>query len=389
MVFGSIGGSFQVPRILTVFFLPLALNSGGINNRYIKSVLVFFCALYIYGVFSIIWTPNGEKWVKDLFYYPLHILYFLEICLFSRQSDKALSIIAKAWVCTVLLSSIIGVWEIITDNHLAISVQEGDDYWNDDGVLAIHRFASATFGNMNTYITYLSMSLPFVCYAIFQMHERLLRMIGIAALAVIVFIFSNNASRGGFLCISISIIVLLWSFLRNKSRGSHRWFFLLLITIVTVIALWGDVLFYGILIRTQQKAMFEDNARVDLIERGLKVFSNYYGMGAGMGGGETALHETDVNNKFWAYHNFFMEFMGSWGLWIVGLLMLVFKLFKKGLSLKERSRKIVFTVAVISLLPLSIIDSGYLESVHTWAFYASLFVFAYYEYIRPIRKVLL
>lgn len=390
MIFGVIGGSLQIPRLFAIVFLPAAFNAGGLKNKYIYPIFIFFLILYLYGLLSSLWTPSIERWIKAAAYYLVHMVYFLEICLFSRRTEKAISVLSWAWTLTVFLTSIVGVWEIITDTHLAMSVQEGDDYWNDNGLMVLHRFASVTFGNMNTYVTYLSMCFPFVCYSIYQSQDKLLRILGFVAMSVSIFIISNNSSRGGFLCLGISIAILLWYALRSGSKKGHFLFLLMAVIIAYVIIEWGDILLYGITYRSQQKSFTEDTARINLIQRAIRVaFDDYLGFGAGMGGGEIALHNTEKSNIFSAYHNLIFEFLGSWGLWVVVVLAFLFRLYRKGVKLRDKNRRIVIVVSLITFLPMSVIDSGYLECVHTWAYFSTLFVFVYYEQIRYSNQVVL
>lgn len=391
LAFGIIGGAFQIPRVLAVLFLPAFLKAGGIKNTHIYGVSIFFLLLYLYGLLSSIWTPDITSWYKEAVYLPIHMLIFLEIVVFSRQCETALNLIVWSWIVAVLLTSIVAFWEIRTDEHLWISKIQDERHLRDEGGVILHHVASVTFNNYNSYVSFLSKSLPFILFAVYQNTNNRMKWIGLITIAVIIYIMGNNASRGGILCTGICLVVLLLFVLFQKSsKGKLRSLFLLLVGLFTIYYFW-EQLSYAIMVRMQDISLIEDESRGDLVRTSIDVtFGDYYGLGAGMGGGFEAMRLHRQGTDLWATHNFFMEFLINYGVvWFLVLLYFLLKLFVDGIRLKERSRQLVMVATLLSIIPLSVIDSGYLDSPSTWAFYASLFVFVYDERIRSFRKVLL
>ena len=391
LAFGIIGGAFQIPRVLAVLFLPAFLKAGGLKNTHIYEVSLFFLLLYIYGLLSSIWTPDITSWYKEAAYLPIHMLIFLEIVVFSRQCENALNLIVWSWIVAVLLTSIVAIWEIRTDNHLWISNYHDVRQLRDEGGAILHHVASVTFYNYNSYVTFLSMSLPFMLYAVYQNSNNRMKWIGLITIAVIIYIMGNNASRGGVLCTGISLAVLLvYVLFQKSSKGKIRSLFLLIFGFFVLYYFW-EQLSYIIIIRMQNTSLIEDESRGDLIRSAIEItFGDYYGLGAGMGGGLEAMRLHRQGTGLWATHNFFMEFLVNYGIvWTLVLLYFLLKLFVNGIRLKERNRQIVMVASLLSFIPFSVIDSGYLDSPSTWAFYASLFVFVYHELPRFVSKGIL
>ena len=309
------------------------------------------------------------------------MLLFLEIVVFSRHCENALNVIVWSWIVAVLLTAIVAIWEIRTDEHLWVSKVQDERYMRNGREMVLQHVASATFNNFNSYVTFLSISLPFILYAIYQNGNNRMKRVGLITIAVIVFIMGNNASRGGVLCTGINLFVLfLYVLFQKSSKGKTRSLLLLFLGLFIIYYFW-EQLSYIFTVRMQNASLIEDESRGDLARSAIDVtFGEYYGLGAGMGGGSEAMRLHRQGSGLWATHNFFLEFLVNYGaIWFLALLLFLLKLFAKGIRLKERGRQLVMVASLLSLIPLNVIDSGYLDSPSTWAFYASLIVFVYYE----------
>ena len=388
LAFGNIGGAYQIPRVLAVLALPFAMKAGGIKNRYIYPVFLFFVLLYAYGFFSLIWSPDISNGLKEAIYLPVHMVFFLEIILFARQSDNAINTISWAWSVLVLITSIIAIWEINSGSHLWLSKFQEGAWFRDEEELIQHQFASCTFGNYNAYVTVLVLCQIFLLYAINQTNNRLLRFVGLLGLIEVIYIIGNNASRGGIVCTIIVFGFLLWYSLRRVSRKGIGMFLLILLIFLIIVYLWGEQFGYFLSLRTQDSSLLKDESRLSLYRSAVEVtFVTYFGLGAGMGGGLEAMHIHRGGSSLWAVHNFFAEFLVDYGIvWFLVLLIFIVKMLITGIMLREKRINMVVLAALFTLLPMSVINSGYLDQVSTWAYFSSLFVFVYYERIRCVRQ---
>ena len=383
MIFGDFGGAFQAVRIIAILLLPQILRLKWRNNKYIKGLMCFFIVWYVYATLSFLWTPNKMEGAKELLYYPIHMLLFVELCVFSKCAKKPIFNIGYGWLWFVILTVICGIWEITTDQHLPMSSFQDGDYLFDNGEAVIHHFASVTFHNYNSYVVLLCSSLPFVLYMMVQDNKRI-RYLTFFALVAMVYIIAINASRGGIICLLIAVLSLLFF---SEKRRNLSGLFVIILASATLLYLYGDFLMQNILIRSQSTELLKDSSRTDLINDGIHViFNDYIGMGAGIGGGFTAL-ENYRHNGLSATHNLFLEIFVNFGIFI--LLMVVIgltRMYMRGIRVQKMKRKLSIWVSLLTLVPFAIIDSGYLLSPQIWLYFASVYVFVYIDMFRSVPE---
>lgn len=378
-IFGDIGGAFQVVRVIALLLLPQLVAIKWRSSACIKGVVSLFVTWYLYAVFSFIWTPDKIEAVKELVYYPVHMLMFIEICAFSLRAANPLSSICKGWLWFVLLTSIVGIWEITTDQHLSTSSLQGAAYLIGEGEVVVHHFASVTFRNFNNYVVRLASSIPFIIYLLLD-GNKIIRYLSFMAMGAVVYILSMNASRGGIICLAISLIMFLVYSLKNKNKANIISLFVMIFSATALIYVYWDFLSQNIMIRTQSAGMLEDDSRSNLLIDGINlVFNDYLGLGAGIGGGFTAM-ENMRHNGLSATHNLFLEIFVYFGIIItILIIMALFKMYRLGVKIKDEKRKMIIMITLFIMLPYAIIDSGYLLSPQTWLYFASIFVFVYYS----------
>lgn len=384
--FGLIGGAWQVGRILAVVLLPwLLINVGKQGYGYVRNIFKVFALFYVYFLVSFIWTPDRSEGVKELVYYLIHFVLFLELLVFSRAANNPLRSLSRGWMVAVLLCSIVAYWEISTGNHLSVSKEHGDVV--NAGDFIFHRmYASVTFGNYNSYVTFLCFSIPWIMYVIMDGERALVeRILAGAAIVMASLVSVINASRGGVL--SIIIMMVAYFLFSEKTRFKNIAFVVLTGLFIYVLIQYGGSYTEVLSYRTEDGGMFSDRSRSSIWSNVLKVFGTTWGFGVGIGGVTEAMR-TLTNSSVLSPHNLFLEILVQYGV-IITIVVLVFlwRLLKKSLKV-ERNRKIVLMMAFLALPVYSIIDSGYLLSVHFYVFLATFYVFANYELVKfPCRAV--
>lgn len=384
--FGCIGGAFQVDRILAVLFSPYLfsiMRKEGL--AYARNIFRVLLLCYVYMAISFIWTPDKAEAAKELVYYPVHFLVFIEIIVFSRFAENPLKALSKGWLVAVFLCSIVAIWEFTTGQHLSMAKDQGDVF--NTGTEIINRFyASVTFINYNSYVTFLCFSFPWIFYMLVDKDRRTFEkmlvfvVLIIASISVII-----NASRGGVLSILI-MLVAYWLFSKKTSIKSFFFIGVIILLGFLLIRYGGNItaVFFS---RASEGGMFSDDARSSIWSNVLKAFGTTWGFGVGIGGVTEAMR-TLTNSRVLSPHNLFLEILVQYGL-IITIVVLVFlwRLLKKSLKV-ERNRKIVLMMAFLALPAYSIIDSGYLLGVHFYVFLATVYVFANYELVKfPCRAV--
>lgn len=386
MIFGNYGGSLQAVRVLSILLIPQLLKANK-KNKYIQTIIYFFSFWFIYSVISFLWTPNIPQALKEISYYPVHMLLFVELCVFSRYAINTIQSICIGWLLFVIFTGIVGIWEITTDQHLPMSSFKEGLYLYDRGEAIIHHFASVTFQNYNSYVVLLVASLPFIINLLVNDKTKY-RNLAFATLLIIVYILAINASRGGLLSLIISIITFV--FYSIISKNTKNLWNLLIITICAIglFLKYSNILMQNILIRSQYGDLYQDNARSSLIADGIHVvFNEYIGLGSGIGGGFTAM-EAYRHNGLSATHNLFLEIFVNFGLLITtAILIYIFRMLRTGLLIKDKKRKLSVWIFFLTLIPFSIIDSGYLLTPQIWLYFASIFVFVYYDSIRKRQTI--
>lgn len=381
-IFGTIGGSLTAPRLLGLLLVPKLF---GIVNRenpkYLSSLKSWCIAFYVFALVSMLWTPDKVEGLKELVYYLVHFLIFFEVIVFSRKALSPLQFITIGFALCVLLTSVVGFWELTTDNHLAYSKFDEASASNMGGEIVLRKFASVTFGNFNGYVTYLCLCLPFLLYG-FSLEEKSLKWISFIALVIAIVLILCNASRGGM----FSIVICLGAFflMSPKNKSLIYSFIVLIGGLLYILFKYGDAILYILTLKLSEGGATTDDSRFEIWSNALKVLVEYSGIGCGIGGMNAAMAQF-AKGGITVTHNIFLEVLCQYGVvFCIVFVSFLFRQFKTGLKLLDKKRCVLVTVALVSLPMTGIINSRYLLGSDLFIVLASIYVFANYERIRPV-----
>lgn len=381
-IFGTIGGALTVPRVLAILLIPKLFGIiKRVNIQYLSSLRSWCVAFFIFALVSMLWTPDKVEGFKELVYYLVHFLIFFEVIVFSRKALSPLQSITIGFALCVLLTSVIGFWELTTDNHLAYSNMDEAKASNMGGEIVLRNFAAVTFYNLNSYVTYLCFCLPFLLYG-FSLEEKLLKRLSFIALVVAIVLILCNASRGGMLSIVICLGVF---FLMSPKNKSFIYSFIVLIGgLLYLLYKYGDSILLILSMRLSEGGAATDDPRFEIWSNALKVLIEYSGIGCGIGGMNAAMKQF-AKGGITITHNIFLEVLCQYGVvFCIVFVSFLFKQFKKGLKLLDKKRRVMATVALASFPMIGIINSGYLLDPQLFIVLASIYVFVNYEHIRPV-----
>lgn len=381
-IFGTIGGALTATRLLGILLLPKFFGIINRENLKFLSSLKFWCiAFYVFALVSMLWTPDKVEGFKELVYYLVHFLIFFEVIVFSRKALSPLQSITIGFALCVLLTSVVGFWELTTDNHLAYSKLDEAKESNIGGEIVFRKFAAVTFYNLNGYVTYLCLCLPFLLYG-FSLEEKFLKRMSFIALIIAVILILCNASRGGMFSIVICLGVF---FLMSPKNKSLIYSFIVLIGgLLYILYKYGDSILLILTLRLSEGGATTDDSRFGIWGNAMKVFFDYLGLGCGIGGMHAAMAKY-ANGGITITHNVFLEVLCQYGVvFCIVFVSFLFKQFKKGLKLLDKKRRVMATVALVSFPMTGIINSGYLLDPQLFIVLASIYVFANYEHIRPV-----
>ena len=380
LCFGRIGGAFEVERLLAILLAPiLYVNIFKTGCGYARLIFKWLVLFYLFFVVSILWSPDKMEGIKELIYFLIEFILFLELIVFARFAMNPMKSLSNGWLITVLLCSLVAIWEITTGNHL--SYAEDQNYMRNIGDEIIQqRAASVTFGNYNSYVAFLCFSFPWIVYLFFEKGRSFFSIIFtilVLIMGLIVVIF--NASRGGFL--SVIIMLVVYVTLSKKSIKKSLFFIVLFSLIGFVIIKYGDSIFALIIARSSDGGLISDDSRSEIWSNTLKAFSDTYGMGVGVGGVIPSITQY-AHGGISVPHHLILEILVEFGIIItLVVLLFIFRLFFKSMKV-ERHRKVVLLMSLLSMPIYSIIDSRYLFSSHFYALLATIYIFANYELIK-------
>lgn len=381
IMFGVIGGALVPARLFAILLIPLLLKKWK-DCRYIKLFVVFFVVFYAFCLLSMIWTPDIIQGSKELVYYPIHIIYFLEILVFSKYAKNPTKSLSWGWTMTVFFCSFIALWELSTDNHLSIAKQESDELANiGEGILVQHLTASATFYNPNSYITHLCYCFPWIVYLVLIGEKGFVKrcVLFFSILMSVVVIFFNM-SRGGLL--AFGIMGLAYMLFSPKSVRKLFVAGIIIFFVIYVVVHFGQDALLILQARASDGGLTHDEARFSIWKVALNVLSDYWYVGVGIGGITAAL--SSASKAIVASpHSLFFEVLVQYGIIFTAIfLIFMLKVFKNAWRLKECDRKTALMMSLFAMPAYTIIDSSYLLGVNFFALIGTIYVFIHIDSIK-------
>lgn len=377
LIGGQIGGALQLPRVLSVFLIPPFFTCLSTEGKYIKPFVVFFVFWFAYNLISLMWTPDIVQARKEIVYYIVHPLLFLELVLFSYRASDAKAVISKSWITALILTLPIAIWELITNNHLYVSTVHEELYAMSGGIAYLHRNASVTFGNYNNYNVFICLVLPFIVYRLTIPNKTRKETFFLALLLVAFFIIIPiNASRGTFMAMVIVLFVLFINTIRIKRKSTTITLLIIVLLMLFVISRFGSELFYMLNLRSDSGVgMLRDDGRTGLIKSGLMVLEGTFGFGCGMGGITKAMESVRPGELTFSPHNMLIELLAQYGIIIfIFCVLFLVRIYKHVFNDKDKALRVFLQASLLSFPFMSVVNSGYLLNPHTWAYMASLFI---------------
>lgn len=380
LVTGSIGGSLQIPRLLAILFMPEMLKVRGQCRFYTAKLRQIVVAFIVFAAISLVWTPDFINGVKHVVYFIVHFLLFFEILIFSRVAKDPIKSIVTGWLAFVICCSIVSIWELVTDQHFAVSVFDSDTAYNlGNGNIISRRFTSVTFGNHNGYCTVLCFAAPWAFYGLISAKKLLQRILCISCVFLPLLFILIDASRGALLTLAVYFVIyIIFCPSRKVKFFSVVAFAAVLYYAITELS---DI-FVIISARASNQGMLSDDSRFSIWGNALKAYFDTFGIGTGAGGLQIAMEKYakgDINIT----HNMLLELLVQYGFVFAGIFVVfLLKLFRKSIHLLDKSRRMTLLMVFCAFPLYSIINSGYLQMAPLFALFASVFVFVNLETIK-------
>lgn len=363
--------------LLTIAYIPFLLEYI-VSSESLRTFLLFFICWFLYGIVSIAWTPFGADYRIESYLLFIHSTMFLEILVLATKANRPFSTIANAWTLILLLTTLVGLWEITTDQHLFNAREESEMRNNELGETMFMKYAAAFFYNYNTFCWFMCLAFPFVLYNLSKSKTFIHALYCTITILFAIYIMLTNASRGGLISIGIMLVLYFVLYVFKRRSYDRRLYTIASFFVVIFIILSNRDFFETILFRLEGKNALEDNSRLLLWGNSLSKFLDSYGFGQGVGSMIPALKS--CNNSFIYYsHNMILEFLLVYGVFVsAGFIYLLWKLFIRGIKTKNVYKKIVLLAGIIPFPFYSVINSENLRPMPIWCFFASICVFALY-----------
>lgn len=377
LISGYAGGLvFSLVHLVELACLPYFLACRKLFRKKVFSHLLLFAFLWLsFSVVSLAWTSDVHKGIVTVIMYLFRFLMCFELLAFSMKARRPLHSISKGWLLAVLMTSVVALWEILTDHHLSIA-RETD--MNTLNMLAERAQASVLFYNPNTYSLFLVMAFPFLVYRLTS-KEKLLPVV---AILLSMFIVIKDASRGAMLSIGVMMIISLFFFLKKKKYRGYA--ILSLLLLVGLAALFGESLFSSFILRMETQGM-QDGARFEIWAGAWSLFLKSRGLGVGVGGMTAVLGALNHYGIGYA-HCMLLEAMVEGGI-LIALLILFFliKLFKAAWSEPQKEVRLVLKLSMITYPIYFIINSEYLRPAFIWCFFMCVYLYARHQMLQTSR----
>lgn len=374
MAAGSLSGIWQLPRTFTILFFFVLLSQYK-STKVLARVLRFFVFWLSWAALSLIWTSDFSNGITQSILLITNFLFFFEIVYFAGRSSNMQAVFSVGWSAAFLITAVIGVWEILTDNHLYLSRFGSDAYMIADGQYIMRHYAAATFVNFNSYVTFICYCVPFLFYGYFLFSRFYMKLLSLLLLSAGIFILFMNVSRGGLLALALQFCFFFLPLMSRKgTKGTIVGLLLLFAALLYVF--WDEISVY-IMIRSMGTSSFEDEPRYDIWMRALKCFWPTLGIGTGVGSIMTSMKAVSGSDDVIVPHNAVLEILVQYGVVICLLcIRFVVKIFRARRYVGDKYTKAFINSSILSLIAILIIDSSYLISPAFWAFFASLFCIA-------------
>lgn len=289
----------------------------------------------------------------------------LAVLYLGRRDDCDARKIATYWSYMFALTAIIAIPEILFDVHLPLAKTAEAELLLYNQELVERRFASVTFGNLNSFNTVILFSAPFVIFNALAPGARVL--FAWPVMLAMYFLALSNGSRACIFFSLASIAVLTLRALKGRS-------------VVTWVAIVGaGILLIGPAYQYFEVARlrvagegFEDLGRLSLLIAGWEMLqdSNLFGVGPG---NFIPRIESEYDLVVSSPHNFLLEVGAQYGVFIFALLLLyvsrtAIRAYRFG-SVSVPAFALLF---IMAFLFGSVTDSGYLDSALPWIFLFSV-----------------
>ncbi|QWC22564.1 O-antigen ligase family protein [Bacillus haikouensis] len=320
------------------------------NHRKINNI-----GIYFFMIFWIIWSMGQIIFVQ----YGYQTLDHLKSLLFGTfiiwimnkliNNKNRIDMLYTAWGTSIFITTLVGWWELLTNNHLPTSRAYIEN---------ISNVATAGFYNQNDYGFFLALGLPIMFY--WTKKKSLYKIMGIYMLVSSFYFSYVNGSRSILLIFFVALSLYLISLIKDNKK---LLIFFLISILIGVIKFWNVINDSFNEILTLNNADSSLNERQWLTKSALDIFqSNPYGVGPGN-------LELYMPIQGLRVHNFWLEILVNYGLIVfLGLIIIFAIFFIKKFNIDKETQKTINPMfwSVLIFIPTCVVSSSIFQMNITW-----------------------
>ncbi len=382
---------FRLAYLLLVFLLSIRwlVDTGEIVKFFHSGFKYgwFFLAWLVYLIFVSVWVVDMD-YAKNEVFNLFILLSFILISIYLIEDEQDFHTLMKIWLFFYILNLAIGMWEVMTGNHLPTSkyhISSFSTYKAEVSILYKRSFMPTTFfNNQNNFATYLTLSIPVVFFYVRNTLWRLL-LSGAG-----VFLLLATLSRANLIALFVEALALPF-FL---SRRQNAVYIPVLITsmVLSVFTVY-IIATTPLSIKDQRIQRFYENVRmkivnfmkggmgkrelstrvrIGLIKNSIYYFEKTSGLGTGPGQLEYYIDKYPIAYTYYLRnpHNWWLEILAKYGIpiFVLYILFLIY-LFYNFLHFRQCHLARGFAIALLGFIPGSISPSGMMTFFPMWAFF--------------------
>jgi len=385
--------------LLWFIFAAGALLQGRINISHIKvkPYLQFLAFWLIYAVLSLAWAASKADAIQDIIFLFMAVsIIFFVVYYFSNAKD--LKRFYYLWLAVLGGLLLVGIWEHLTGQHLAVSGLFGE-------TRARFMFMpTAVFHNPNDFATYLALSIPFLFALIRYRRGIAARSIGLVVLLASLYLLLETSSRANYLAVVLEV-AFLFTFLFKLKAKLRAIILGGLLILALVIALPRPMQRITGIIGEQIESITSPweltygstGIRINLIKNSLIFLVRTAGFGVGAGNAEYWMANFQVYDTYGILnpHNWWAEILVDYGIfvfagYILFYLGLIARLYIIHRRLGDRTEKMIceaLLVALAGFFLASISSSSIMALRPQWFLFAFALAFLNYQRIKRAEGI--
>lgn len=376
---------FLLLILWAVLVVDILNNNGWLDLSHIrvKRYLLFFALWLAYALLSIIWSVDQVAALKNIIFLfmGISIVFFLVYVIRDLSHLKWLY-----WLWLLIFISLIpiGIWEVLTGNHLGMSsLLERDKF--------MMRFAPTTvFTNQNDYAAYIALTMPMILVWIRYYPKLYSRALGFLVLIAGLLLLIMTTARSCYIAVFMGLAFWFIFLLQMKAKIK-----VLAICILMGLA-FADQLQVGLpVVESQMNSLsvvgsqtgegMSDTIRLNLIKNALYYTIQSVGIGVGAGNAEYYMEHYAIYpvGLIINVHNWWAEILVNYGVLIfTGYVVLYGAIFlhlwlayKRGINPTEKMLCEALLVGLVSFFMASIASSSIVAFSPQWIYFGFCLAF--------------